>query len=453
MNYCMECGTKLEMKFLESEGKKIPYCSNCGEYRFPVFNTAVSMIVMNASREKVLLIKQYGRDFYILVAGYVNKGEDAEEAVRREVMEEMGLHVRTVEFNRSHYYAPSNTLMLNFAVTVEEEEPHPNWEVDSYRFFSVEEAKKKIRRPSLAQEFLDEYFRKNHWRYPGEDVAPEYFQESVHPGRVEKLLYETETSEKKAYVYLPCGYQPEDAEERYPVLYLLHGGGGSAESFLGGENGNTRLKRMLDNMIERQEIPPMIVVTPGLYSEKTAREEHRKLSEAFCGELTGYLVPSVEKAYAGIIKSRNGRAVGGFSMGGVTTWSVFSKALRQFCFFIPMSGDSWILQEMGGAKDPEKTAAMLANAVRDQGCDRDDFRIFAAVGTQDRAKEMLLPQIHAMEKHPEMFKVCDDYKNGNLRVFVAEGKQHDIFAVRLYLQTALKAMFPCIKALSEEATV
>ena len=155
MNYCMKCGTKLEKKFLESEGKEIPFCKTCGEYCFPVFNTAVSMIVMNASRDKVLLIKQYGRDYYILVAGYVNQGEDAEDAVHREVMEEMGLTVRSLEFNRSHYFAPSNTLMLNFAVTVEEENPHPNWEVDSYCFFTVEESRKNVRRPSLAQEFLD----------------------------------------------------------------------------------------------------------------------------------------------------------------------------------------------------------------------------------------------------------------------------------------------------------
>lgn len=157
MKYCMACGTKLEDKYLASEGKMIPYCPSCRDYRFPVFNTAVSMIVMNEAKDKVLLIKQYGRDSYILVAGYVNKGEDAEDAVRREVKEEMDLDVKTLHFNHSHYFAPSNTLMLNFTVTVEGD-PNPDWEIDSYHIFSIADARKNIRRPSLAQKFLDGYF-------------------------------------------------------------------------------------------------------------------------------------------------------------------------------------------------------------------------------------------------------------------------------------------------------
>lgn len=156
MKYCMACGAELTEKYLDSEGKNIPYCPACQEFRFPVFNTAVSMIVMNESMDKILLIKQYGRDSFILVAGYVNQGEDAEEACRREVMEEMGLTVKTMHFNRSHFFRPSNTLMLNFTVTVEGN-PNPDWEIDSYQIFSREDARKNIRRPSLAQEFLDGY--------------------------------------------------------------------------------------------------------------------------------------------------------------------------------------------------------------------------------------------------------------------------------------------------------
>ena len=131
MEYCMFCGTKLHDKELEGEGM-IPFCDSCGEYRFPVFSTAVSMIVMNRARDRILLIKQYGRDRYILVAGYVNKGEDAEDAVCREIKEELGLRVTEYHFNRSHYFKPSNTLMLNFTAVVEDEEPHPNREIPGF---------------------------------------------------------------------------------------------------------------------------------------------------------------------------------------------------------------------------------------------------------------------------------------------------------------------------------
>jgi NAD+ diphosphatase len=155
--YCPKCGTRLIEKDLKNEGV-IPWCETCGEYRFPMFNTAVSMIVVNESERKILLIKQYGRDSYILVAGYVNKGEDAEDAVRREIKEEMDLKVLECHFNRSHYFAPSNTLMLNFTAIVEEQEAHPNTEVDAYKWFSIEEARANIRDKSLAQAFLNGFF-------------------------------------------------------------------------------------------------------------------------------------------------------------------------------------------------------------------------------------------------------------------------------------------------------
>ncbi|MGI6118569.1 MAG: NUDIX domain-containing protein [Bilifractor sp.] len=152
MKYCMHCGTRLETRFLEGEGR-VPWCPSCEEFCFPVFNTAVSMIVRN-SEGKIILLKQYGRDRYIMVAGYVNRGEDAEDAVKREIREELDMTVESMHFNRSHYFEPSNTLMLNFSVTVKETFPHPNREVDQWSLFTDEEAKQNIADGSLAEKFL-----------------------------------------------------------------------------------------------------------------------------------------------------------------------------------------------------------------------------------------------------------------------------------------------------------
>ena len=156
MKHCMECGAKLREKYLDGEGM-VPYCDHCRKYRFPVFNTAVSMIVTNEDQSRIILIRQYGKPHYILVAGYVNKGEDAEDAAVREVKEEMGLDVLKTHFNHSHYFAPSNTLMLNFTVTVAGTEPAPNQEIDSWCWFSREEALRQIKKGSLAGAFLKGY--------------------------------------------------------------------------------------------------------------------------------------------------------------------------------------------------------------------------------------------------------------------------------------------------------
>ena len=156
MAYCGECGTELIMKEHPSEGT-VPFCTKCGEYKWPGFNTAVSMVVLDHTKEHVLLIKQYGRPFYVLVAGYVNKGEDAEDAVAREISEEIGAEVSEIRFNHSRYFPPSNTLMLNFTAVLRDEALHTNGEVDDYKWFTIEDARKNIKPGSLAEAFLNGY--------------------------------------------------------------------------------------------------------------------------------------------------------------------------------------------------------------------------------------------------------------------------------------------------------
>ena len=158
MKYCMHCGHKLDEKYLMGEGM-VPYCPNCEEFRFPVYSTAVSMIVMNKELDKVLLIKQYGRNSYILVAGYINQGENAEAAVIREVMEETGLKVTSLHFNKTEYFKRTNTLMLNYSCTVEREslDQLNTLEVDAAQWFTHEQARQHIMKNSLAERFLLHY--------------------------------------------------------------------------------------------------------------------------------------------------------------------------------------------------------------------------------------------------------------------------------------------------------
>ena len=155
--FCPECGTILTDRELEGEGM-IPFCTECGQYRFPMYNVAVSMIVVDEATGNILLIKQYGRDRFILVAGYVNRTESLEDAAAREIKEETGLTVSRVSFNRTKFFEPSNTLMCNFTAFVGDASGlHTNKEVDSYKWFSPEEARRNIFPGSLAEFFLVSY--------------------------------------------------------------------------------------------------------------------------------------------------------------------------------------------------------------------------------------------------------------------------------------------------------
>lgn len=154
MSYCTECGTELILKENGVDGA-VPYCQRCDAFRFPTYNVAVSTIVLNPDKNKMILIQQYGRTENILVAGYVNQGESLEEGLIREVKEELGLNVTACRYMRSRYFEKSNTLMCNFLSVVDSESLNGvNYEIDRLAWFEFDEAKACIKHGSLAEEFL-----------------------------------------------------------------------------------------------------------------------------------------------------------------------------------------------------------------------------------------------------------------------------------------------------------
>lgn len=152
--YCTECGEKLTLMFASGEGL-VPYCKNCGKFRFAQFATAVSMVVTNRQKDKILLAKHVDQDDYILFAGYVKKGETAEKAVTREFKEETKLNTVKYKYMSSRYHEPRNVLMLNFILIAEDGEPSlDQTELEEVKWFSFEEALENVKKDSTAEAFL-----------------------------------------------------------------------------------------------------------------------------------------------------------------------------------------------------------------------------------------------------------------------------------------------------------
>lgn len=156
MRFCPVCGTRLRLREQPHEAPAL-YCESCVAYRFPLFSTAVAVVLLDACGENMLLIRQYGEPESVLVAGYVDKGETAEDAVRREVREELGMSAGRLSFIRSRYYAPSETLMLLYEATAAEESAAPNWEVDGWEWVPVGRARELVKPGGLAESFLSDY--------------------------------------------------------------------------------------------------------------------------------------------------------------------------------------------------------------------------------------------------------------------------------------------------------
>ena len=130
------------------------------QFKFLTFNSAISAIVFNPQKDKILLIQQYGKPYYILVAGYINKGENAKEALNRELKEEIALSIIDYEYNDNEFFSKTNTLIHNYAVRVESESFHLTDEVDYAKWYTLDEALDIIKPDSLAKSFLQRYLSK-----------------------------------------------------------------------------------------------------------------------------------------------------------------------------------------------------------------------------------------------------------------------------------------------------
>ena len=151
--FCMDCGEKLSLRFLENEGL-VPYCTKCGEFKFPPFRVAVSMTVVNRNEDKILLAKHIGDEEYKLFAGYIKKGETPEKAIPRELKEETGLSAIKWRYFLSRYHDARDVLMLNYIVTVDEGNVTLNEELEDVRWCTREEAQDLIMKDSTAEYFL-----------------------------------------------------------------------------------------------------------------------------------------------------------------------------------------------------------------------------------------------------------------------------------------------------------
>ena len=107
--YCGICGAPME--WASSISKR---CTRCGEELWPKLNTAIIVLVRKGEEALLVKAKNFRRDYYGLVAGFVETGESLEECVAREVMEETGLRVANIRYFASQPWPYPMGLMVGF---------------------------------------------------------------------------------------------------------------------------------------------------------------------------------------------------------------------------------------------------------------------------------------------------------------------------------------------------
>jgi enterochelin esterase family protein len=138
------------------------------------------------------------------------------------------------------------------------------------------------------------------------------------------------------YVYTPPGY--ETGQQKYPVLYLLHGNGQIEASWTWTGRANV----IMDNLLADGKVKPMIVVMPYGHIPreiKPAPSAPAGPADALAIEkelLTG-VKPLVESKYR-VLTDRQHRAIGGLSMGAAQSLSIGLHNLDQFAYIAAFSG-------------------------------------------------------------------------------------------------------------------
>jgi enterochelin esterase-like enzyme len=158
-------------------------------------------------------------------------------------------------------------------------------------------------------------------------------------GDIREVWYQSSTlgMQRRMHVYTPPGY--DAGKNRYPVFYLLHGGGDedSGWSTIG------RAGFIMDNLLTEKKAKPMIIVmpngslprptnlpqaTPGAPPDPAVMAA---IQDRFTNELLKDIVPFIEKNFRVLTGSTN-RAIAGLSMGGGQTTRVVTTNPNQFAY-------------------------------------------------------------------------------------------------------------------------
>ncbi len=173
----------------------------------------------------------------------------------------------------------------------------------------------------------------------------------VHVGRE---IVNGENIIKKCNVYLPAGYDSQNSSVRYNVLYLLHGVGGDCNEWLSGN-----LQNILDKLIAKGDIEPLIVVLPE--GRSTSDWQDRSFNPEGINMLGFYyfdyemrydLIPFIESNFntysdirdaspKGVDYSRKHRAIAGLSMGGMQTLNLTLGGYRCDSALYKGTSSSW----------------------------------------------------------------------------------------------------------------
>jgi enterochelin esterase family protein len=208
---------------------------------------------------------------------------------------------------------------------------------------------------------------------PGEKPLLHSFVPGVAHGALRQQWYQSGALYRRRglHLYTPPGYD-QRTRTRYPVLYLLHGGGDSDGTWskLG------RAHMIADNLVAQRKALSMVIVMPDGHAASGAtsdpKHDRNASTAAFQRDLLKVVMPFVEANYR-VKNDRESRAIAGLSMGGGQALTIGLNNLDRFAWVGGMSSSMPSAEETVASAlvDPSATNASLR--LLWVGCGKDDF--------------------------------------------------------------------------------
>jgi len=166
--------------------------------------------------------------------------------------------------------------------------------------------------------------------------------------RIKKYFSRVTNSWRQMNIYTPPGYE-EKQNEKYPVLYILHGGGEDQSGWAT----QGKIDLILDNLIAAGKAKPMLIVMPdanigGGGFNAAGIESSLKL---FQREMKESIIPFVEKNYRSLNNASN-RALAGLSLGGLHTLYTGINNTEMFSY-LGVFSSGWIVPMMNDISDEQ----------------------------------------------------------------------------------------------------
>lgn len=290
-------------------------------------------------------------------------------------------------------------------------------------------------------------------------VPKSYYKEANQRGVMDTLKYKVNINgksfEKEALVYLPYGYDANDTDTKYNVLYLAHGGNDNPGSFFSKERTAIPLNQIADHLIETGRMNPIIIVSASYYPPKNGEgpvSMDNTIADCrnFHKEMRRDIIPAVGAKYntylpgsddAAITASRKHRAYGGFSMGALSTWYELAFDSDAFSRFIPLSGDLWIYDEAGNKKDARSAAEWLNSQLTATPWRENDIQIYAYTGSDDIAYKPELELVEAISANAPLLQYSPDIARGNIHFSVFQKGVHTYDFVNQYLMNVMPMLW------------